>query len=170
MNDNLAYQYSLKLLSRRDYSSFKLRKKLNEKKFEANQIEAALEALVDKKYINDQSYYERKARRLLKKNYSAESIWRECNREKAPLSLEHVKEIVGSEDGDEELKKEISKRLLKNNKALDKLATSAPQWERKKIINKIKLKTLSPLIRKGHSFEQLSELYDALQKEMAKAE
>ena len=56
---NKAYMYLVKLLSSRDYSEYKLREKLREKKYPADEIESALNEIKSKGFLREEAYAEK---------------------------------------------------------------------------------------------------------------
>jgi len=174
MQTNLAYSYSLKLISRRDYSTFKLRKKLKEKKYPSPEIEEAIQQLLEKKFINDENYYERKTIQLWKKNFSPNHIIQYCHREGFELTQGQIANTIEkfghSEQNhdDELLKQEIEKRLLKETRKSSKKTSSSPtkSWEVNKLENIKKNKVISSLVRKGHSYDHLQKLYEIVKNEV----
>jgi len=68
------YQVALRLVARREYSSYKLRRKLDEKKFQSDTIEDAITRLTQFNFLNDKRYAEHKIAYYLRKGQSFSNI------------------------------------------------------------------------------------------------
>ena len=64
------YIYSIKLLSKQDYSIFKFQNKLRTKKFSLEEIETVTDKLIALRYLNEAQYTSAKIKQLIKKAYS----------------------------------------------------------------------------------------------------
>lgn len=111
------YSTSIKLLTRRDYSSFKLSQKLEEKGFEPDDIELTLEKLRGQKYLNDQTYLEGLVRHYARNKKGPEYIIPKCEAEGLAITEELIHETyetLGLEI-DEMIKEHIQKKLRFDN-------------------------------------------------------
>jgi regulatory protein len=68
------YLYAIKLLTKRDYSKFKLKMKLASKSVNEDVADEIIEYLVDKKFLNEENYIEGRVKSLMLKGYSKEYI------------------------------------------------------------------------------------------------
>lgn len=133
-----AYSYIVKLLSAREYSEHKLREKLREKKFPANEIDNAIDEIKAKGYLREEVYTESRVRSFMNKAYSVSYIRQKMAQEHLTITEEEIQEIFDNNDMSEESQVE---RLV-----------------RKKIGSKTNLdfdqqgKILRYLISKGHDF------------------
>lgn len=82
--EQTAYQYSIKLLSKKDYSEFKLTQKLLKKNYDQFEVEEAIDILKEKRFLRDDIYSSDRAKSLIHKYYSNEYII-------ALLEKEHLK-------------------------------------------------------------------------------
>jgi SOS response regulatory protein OraA/RecX len=64
-----AYNYSIKILSQKDYSIFKLKKKLIQKDYDLEDIEEVVAKLIHLKYLNEPEYSRNLIISLLKRSY-----------------------------------------------------------------------------------------------------
>ncbi len=85
-----ALQTSVKLLSKKDYSSSKLRLALEKKEFSKTEIDDALAALKQKNYLNDRRYSENRAVVLLKNGYGNRYILAKLKTESLILSEDEI--------------------------------------------------------------------------------
>ena len=69
-NTHTAYMDAIKLLAKKDYSEYKLRKKLKEKLHDSESIDEAIQEVTEKKYLREDYYIEARIRGLMRKNYS----------------------------------------------------------------------------------------------------
>ena len=88
-----AYSYIVKLLSSRDYSEYKLREKLEDKKFIDSEIDDALNEIKNRGYLKENVYNEARIRSLMNKNYSPGYILQKLNQEHLDTNLEEIVEI-----------------------------------------------------------------------------
>lgn len=68
--------YTLKILSRKDYFSKELKMKLIEKGFDLSDIDEVIDHLIKEKYINDESLVERKINYLQNKGWGEFKIYK----------------------------------------------------------------------------------------------
>ena len=133
-----AFTYIVKLLSAREYSEHKLREKLKEKKFPANEIEDALTEIKARGHLKEEVYAEARIRGFMNKSYSVNYIRQKMAQEHLAVDEETIQEIFEDNNMSEE-------------QQIERLA-------RKKIGMKTDLdfdqqgKILRYLISKGHDF------------------
>ena len=133
-----AYSYIVKLLSSREYSEHKLREKLKEKKFPANEIDSAINEVKERGYLREQVYAEARIKGFMHKGYSMNHI-------RQRLSQEHVTVT------DEEIQEVFDEYHISEEDQIERLA-------KKKIGTKTEMdfdqqgKVLRYLISKGHNF------------------
>lgn len=60
-----AYDYSIRLLSKRDYSRFKLKQKLILRGFEEEEVDHALEEVANKGFLREEEYMRIRVKTLL---------------------------------------------------------------------------------------------------------
>lgn len=88
-----AYSYLVKLLSSRDYSEHKLREKLREKKFPANEIDDALNEIKERGYLREEAYSEARIKAFMNKGYSISYIRQKLAQEKLSAKEEFIQEV-----------------------------------------------------------------------------
>lgn len=98
MNQNSkAYSYLIKLLSARDYSHHKLKEKLQtkvrEKKFPADEAEAALKEVMEKGWVREEAYAEARVKGFMSKGYSPDYIRQKLAQEKMTITDDSIGEI-----------------------------------------------------------------------------
>ena len=81
--DQQVYNTAIKLLTKRDYSRFKLSTKLCSKGFSLEKIDEVIEILVNKRYLREESFTEDRMKSLILKNYGPHYI-------EQKLALEHL--------------------------------------------------------------------------------
>ncbi len=138
------YSYCLDLLSRRAYSSFKLRRKLKEKKFLENEIAVVLKLLAAERYLRDDLYAESRARTWMSRGDSASQILRRLKSEKLSLTPGRIKELYEEADRSEE--DQVRKLVDAQFRKLRSLPSD------RNALFKLKQKISASVMRKGHNF------------------
>lgn len=146
------YTYCLDLLSRRAYSTFKLRRKLKQKKYPENEMEVVLKLLTAEKYLRDDLYAEARARTWIAKKYSAFQIKRKLQIEGLALSGEKMKEVFEESHQSEE--DQVRELIEKQFKKLRTLPT-----DRREIF-RLKQKITAAVRQKGHNFSLIKAELD----------
>jgi regulatory protein len=85
-----AIQYAVKLLSKRDYSQFKLTQKLKSKGYQELEIDTVISILVQKKILKEEVYTEDRAISLIRRNYGNRYIHRKLEEELLTISDEKL--------------------------------------------------------------------------------
>ena len=97
---NKAYEYALNLLSARAYSERNLRRKLVQKEFDPEEIDATMERLTASKLLDDTKFAAEYARqKLVVGGSSARRVEQEL--QKKGIGREQAKEAIGTVVGDE---------------------------------------------------------------------
>ena len=121
LNYKDAYRYSLRLLSGKDYSKFKLREKLFSKEISLEIIEKLIEELIEKKYLNEDNYIRSKAISLIKKNISKQMIQKKFSYEQISISEEQIDFFFTEENlSDQKMIKNLLVKKLRNSLPLSK--------------------------------------------------
>jgi regulatory protein len=84
MTAQKAYSYLVKILSSRDFSEYKLRKKLQERNYPASEIDEAINEIKARNFLREDSYIEARIKAFMNKGYSPSYI-------EQKLSEEHLK-------------------------------------------------------------------------------
>ncbi len=115
-----AYLYCIRLLTKRDYSHFKLSEKLKMKKFSEFEIEGVINILIEKNYLRENNYIEARVKGLINKNYSMALIQHKLKQEHITLSKTQISNFFRILDITEERQKELltakKLRLLNSDK------------------------------------------------------
>ena len=108
-----AYSYLVKILSARDYSEHKLREKLREKQYSANEIDTAISEIKEKGFLREEAYSNARIRVLMDKGYSVNFIKLKLNQERVEVSEDQIHGIFLEyrETEDEQIKKLLTKKL-----------------------------------------------------------
>lgn len=139
---NSAYNYAIKLLSQRDYSKYKLKKKLQSKFFSDIEIEQTIENLIEKKYLQENNYIEVKIKALMNKNFSPKYIRYRLKQENIDLQISFINNIFKKNQGnvDQQIERIIDKKI--SNIDLSNMS--------EKELQRLKDKILRTLYSKGH--------------------
>lgn len=140
----LAYNYLVKLITLRDYSEFKLRQKLKEKKYPANEIEDAINEIKTRGYLREDLYIEARIKGLLYKGYAINYIRQKLNQESLTVSEEYISDVFEDQQTSEE---DQIRQLLKKKLRTAKDHTPE-EWQ------KVKQKALRYTISKGHNISK----------------
>lgn len=151
MTIQAAYQYSIKLLTMRDYSCFKMRSKLLERNFSDLEVEEVIEKLVAQKYLNDENYKRSRVKQLLLKSKSNNFIIQKCAQEELYPNDEFIDNLRDEFNlsSDEIVRSLIEKKL--------KSLSYADSFEDRK---KAKAKVFNFLKSKGHNSIHYLELIE----------
>ena len=138
-----AYLYSIRLLSRQDYSEYKLTKKLKTSGFSEVEIENAITKAKEKGYLTENNYAQLRIKGFMNKNYSMRYIQQKLKQEYVNISIELIDSIYKEHGLTEEqqimnLIEKKSRTLTSDNKTVD-------------FKKKCKQKLLSYLGCKGHN-------------------
>lgn len=145
---NKAYQYAIRLLAMRDYSEYKLRTKLNDKEFETNEIDSAIEKLIEQQYLQEHEYIRVKIKSYLEKGYGHSYIINKLKQEELNITVEQIEQI----EQKYELYQESTIDYLIQKKLRYK---EIPEDFNSKM--KLKRKIYSFLCSKGHDQSQISQ-------------
>lgn len=87
-----AYKYSIRILSKRDYSRAKLKQKLLDREH-GDIADELIDFLVDKKYLREDLYVEGRIKGMMKKNYAPSYIVLKLNEEQVSVNYPDVMEV-----------------------------------------------------------------------------
>jgi len=149
MNNEL-YLYSIRILTRRDYSRHKLREKLLSRSDDLTEIENLLDLLVEKKYLQEEVYARQRIQYWLKAGNSISNILNKAKQEHLEISKDFILDI--SEDiqvnPDEKLKEIFEHKFARK-------LQEASFEEREKI----KRRAFGYFQRRGFSSSSILELF-----------
>lgn len=143
-----AYNYCVFLLSKRDYSKYKIQQKLKSRKYSEDNIKEVIQLLVDQNYLREEAYLRMRIKTLLYKGVSNYYIKQKLSQEKLNASDEYI-DALREEN---HMSKEDSLEYLLNKKLRGK---EIPQEYEAKA--KLKNNVLRFLISKGHSFQDANQ-------------
>lgn len=143
-----AYNYSIRLLSKRDYSRFKLRQKLLQRDHDEAEIEEVIQKLVDLKFLREEEYTRIRVKTLMLNGHANKVIQMRLEAEELFVDDEFIDGIrrdysMESEDVVEAL---IQKKL--RGKVIPE------DFEAKM---KLQNKLLSFLVSKGHHYQDIKD-------------
>ncbi|MGZ3808551.1 MAG: regulatory protein RecX [Bacteriovorax sp.] len=147
--------YLVKLLSARDYSEYKLREKLREKKYSTEESESAINEIKSKGYLREEAYAEARVKAFMNKGYAPDYI-------RQKLALEHMTIT------DQEISDIFSEHRVNIEDQIDRLV-------RKKMPKKSEIdfddqnKILRYLLSKGHDFGTSKKIMKMIIGEMKEA-
>lgn len=143
-----AYSYSIKLLSKRDYSSFKLKQKLIARNYTDSEIIEIINTLKDKKFINDKNYALSRAKSFASKGLSNNFLIRRLEQEELYLDDEEVNALRTDYNL---LERDIINQLINKKIKFQKAAKSPEELQKQKV------KLISYLASKGHSYDSIQD-------------
>jgi regulatory protein len=149
MEENkLAYNYSIRILSRKDYSVYKMQQKLKGRGHSKEIIDKTVDKLVEQNYIRENEYKRIRIKTLLVKKYSDSYIIQKCSQEMLDISKDDI-DIIRKEydihDND------TIKYLIEKKLRYKEIPT---EWESKM---KLKSKIMNFLKTKGYSYDLISK-------------
>jgi regulatory protein len=146
-----AYNYCIFLLSKRDYSRYKIQQKLKSRKCDTEIIEDVIEKLVNQNYLREEAYIRMRIKTLLLKGFANYYIIQKLNEEKLQISDEQINKLRE----ENHLSTKDSLEYLLNKKLRGK---EIPKDFEAKM--KLQNKILRFLISKGHNFQSAKEAFN----------
>lgn len=147
MENHPAYKYSLRILSKKDYSRSKLKKKLIARDFE-DVADELIELLVEKRFLREDYYIEARIKGMMKKNYSPSYIKLKLREEETEVSEELIIEIFEEWgfNGFDQIQNLIKKKSIIHN------------WQGEEFkLPENRPKLVRFIQSKGHNWEDLKE-------------
>ena len=147
------YSYALKLLAKRDYSRAKLRDKLLQREFPPEEIDEALDELIEKKYLREDYYAEARVKGLMHKGLSPTMIKYRLSEEDCQVTLEFIETIYNEYklSSDDQIQELLAKKLRSSR--VDH--SNGLSYEAKQ-------KIVASVVRKGHSPGAIFKVLDEL--------
>jgi regulatory protein len=145
-----AYNYAIFLLSRRDYSIYKMRMKLRSRKYDEDVIDEVVKKLIDQNYLRENEYKKIRIKTLLLKGFSNSYIIRKLNQEMLETDNDQINSIREDQniDAQESIEYLVQKKLR---------GKSIPKTFEEKI--KLQKKILTFLCSKGYTYDQAQNAY-----------
>ena len=112
-NSSRAYSYLIKILSARDYSEHRLREKMREKKYPANEIEEAINEIKTRGYLREDSYTEARIKAFMHKGYSPNYIQQKLAQEHLTVTISLIDEVFAEyhESVDAQIERLVRKKM-----------------------------------------------------------
>ena len=142
------YNDAIKLISRRDYSSYKITQKLLSKNYDQSTIDETIDKLVDQNYLREEEYKRIRIKILLTKGHSNSYIKQKCDQEKLKVADEDIQVIKDLYEFNDQ--KMIEELILKKTRYVD-----IPLGHEQK--QKLKNKVCRFLISKGYRYDQFKD-------------
>lgn len=145
-NNKTAFDYSIRLLSKRDYSKFKLRQKLSQKNYDELEIEDAIKSLEEKKLLREEEYLRIRVKTLLLNGHANQAILRRLESEELYPTDEFI-DLIRTEyqlETNDVIASLIEKKMR---------SKTVPQDFESKM--KLQNKLLNFLISKGHDYHDV---------------
>ena len=143
-----AYNYAIFILSKRDYSIHKMREKLRSRKYEEQEINETIDALIAKNFLREDEYKRMRIKSLLVKGFSNSYIIRKLEQEHLSADDNEV-DIIRY---DQQLKKEDGLNSLIEKKLRGKVI---PKDFNAKM--KLKNKVMNFLASKGYDYQEAKD-------------
>lgn len=146
-----AYNYSIYLLSKRDYSNHKLTQKLKTRKYSKENIEKVIQKVTDQGYLREEAYTTMRIKTLLYKGYANYFIKQKLAQEFLEVDDARIDQLRGENhiSKDESINYLIDKKLRYKEIPKDKAE-----------FFKLKDKVIRFLISKGHDYSSAKSLLE----------
>jgi len=141
-----SYNYAVKLLSKKDYSKYKLSKKLLDKGATQSDVDEVVATLEEKKWLREECYTEARIKSLLHKGLSVRFIQNTLELENLDISKDQILNVLEKSDVTED---EIILRLIEK-----KLHSSQANDQQGKLYSRI----CNYLSSKGHNYSDFNRL------------
>ncbi len=149
--ENKALAYTLKLLSKKDYSEYEIRQKLISREYDQTQVEKVITFLRSKLFLDDKKF----AQNYYKNHLQRGTLRIRFELRQKGISDEIITELISSIDNDDQLKKakEVALKWVKNkgNKYQESY--------------KLKQNLLAKLSRQGFEYDVIIEAIEDLERE-----
>lgn len=142
-----AFDYAIRILSQRDYSTHKMKEKLKKRGYDQNQINEVIDRLNEFNYLRDDEFAGMRIKQLLYKGYSNTYILQKLTSEYLNASESQIEEVRAKCEmsQDSQIENLIQKKLRYKE---------VPDDFKEKM--KLKQKVTAYLVSKGFSFEMIS--------------
>lgn len=145
-----AYNYCIRLLSRRDYSRYKLSKKLKERDYSPEESDEVLDKLIEQNYLREEEYARIRTRHFITKGYSNNMIIRAASEEYIDVDEQLIESLRAEYgQGQADIISELIQKKIRNK--------TVSSFEEKM---KLKQKVTRFLLSKGHQYSDVSSKID----------
>lgn len=145
-----AYNYCIYLLSKRDYSKYKITKKLNSRKYSIETKEKVIQKIIDQGYLREEAYTTMRIKTLLYKGYANFFIKQKLAEEKLEVDDHRI----------DQLREE---NHISNHESIHYLLDKKLRYkeipEDKEQYYKLRDKVIRFLISKGHNYQEARESF-----------
>ena len=141
-----AYNYCIFLLSKRDYSEYKIKNKLKSRKHDPKVMEEVIAKLTEQGYLREEEYKRQRIKQFILKGLANRYILQKLAQEHLSAEEEEIEKIRNEQFlyADEMIDQLIQKKLR---------GKDIPEDFESKL--KLKNKVLRFLVSKGHSFDSV---------------
>ncbi len=148
------YDRAIKLLSKQDYSEFKLKEKLENLGLDSNEISKAIKKLKDQNLLNEERLKKNLIKKLIYKGFSPEFIQNKLELDGMPVEIEEISSIYDEEsiNRKDQIKILIYKKLPRGIKSFEN------ENEKRNALNKV----MNFILSKGHDYEEALEYLESL--------
>lgn len=153
------YVATIKILTRQDYSRYKLKSKLIHKGYEEDLVEEVLERVIKDGFLREDYYIESRVKSLMYRYYSKEYIFDFLTQEHLKISQGDISRIFdeyGINENDQ-ASSLLQKKLVSINR--EKLSDLC-------FLNKIKARLINYLASKGYDLDLCEQLVDSALKKL----
>lgn len=148
-----AYLYIIKLLSKRDYSTYKVKVKLQSKGYEEEHINEAIDEVVEKGYLNDEEYATARAKSFMIKGLHPQLIQTKLQEEHLSISSDSIQQLF--EEYGISTSSQLTELLVKKIRTIGQ-----SQLQNKQEATRQKLTRYC--LSKGHEIEDITSTLDNL--------
>ena len=147
-----AYLYAIKLLAKRDYSVYKLSKKLKERGYDKEHLDDAINEVIELGYLKEELYTEARIKGLMHKGLHPNFIQIKLREECLTVEIDFILEVFSQYPltVDEQLDKLLSKKLPRSTPYEDLC------YEEKQ---KIKQRAYRYAMSKGHGYSSIQSRF-----------
>jgi regulatory protein len=144
-----AYSTIIRLLAKRDYSRYKMEQKLLEKDYPIDEIETALDEVIEKKFLREDYYIEARIKGYMHKYCTPIFIQQVLYKEHLSVPIDDIRAVFEEYEitTEAQIKKLISKKMPHSGSFSDYNAKQ-----------KLKAKIINFVCSKGHDLSEISPL------------
>lgn len=155
-NSMSCWDRSLGILSRRDHSEQELRSKLKERDYSPEQINETIQSLIERKFLDDERYFESRVRNLVLKHYGRRRIQSDLTRRGLKWDERRFEQIL----------RELDPHYVQNSmKELLDRKTRSPSFQKKlqeaksdrRMVSRLQSLCTQHLVMKGFSIAEAGE-------------
>jgi len=149
-----AFNYTIRLLAKKDYSVFKMKQKLRDKGYDSETSKEVIDKLLDKNYLREDLYIEARIKGFIRKGHAANVILYRLSQEQCHTTQEYIEEIMNSLGLDPDL---LLREVIEKKLRLDGDFVKNKQ--------KLREKVFRYCLTRGYSISDVSRLYNEIYSE-----